>query len=258
MKKGFTLAEVLITLGIIGVVAALTMPMLIQNYKNRVYVNQLKKTYSVLQNGFRLIIAQDGATEMSDTYYSQIKNNYSINSNEFYSQVFPIFKNAFDIVQGYSVTDYKKLNPQGGNITNSQYCKQNVGKVYGLSYKQTNKNQCVSESGVLFLLKDGTYFLLEGGLNTSLINEIVVDTNGLKAPNTLGYDVFSFFLLSNGSIVPSGGEKFAKARGGEANWQRYYWSTGSGYTCKVKGRSYSGYGSGCSASIIENGWKIEY
>ena len=43
MKKGFTLAEVLITLGIIGVVAALTMPMLIQNYKNRVYVNQLKK-----------------------------------------------------------------------------------------------------------------------------------------------------------------------------------------------------------------------
>ena len=30
------------------------------------------------------------------------------------------------------------------------------------------------------------------------------------------------------------------------------------YTCKVKGRSYSGYGSGCSASIIENGWKIEY
>ena len=35
MKKGFTLAEVLITLGIIGVVAAMTMPTLIQNHQKR-------------------------------------------------------------------------------------------------------------------------------------------------------------------------------------------------------------------------------
>lgn len=35
MKRGFTLAEVLITLGIIGVVASMTMPVLVGNYKKK-------------------------------------------------------------------------------------------------------------------------------------------------------------------------------------------------------------------------------
>ncbi len=44
-KYGFTLAEVLITLGIIGVVAAMTLPNLIANYRSKVAVTQLKKMY---------------------------------------------------------------------------------------------------------------------------------------------------------------------------------------------------------------------
>lgn len=48
MKKGFTLAEVLITLGVIGVVAALTMPALISNYRKNVVVERLKKFYTVM------------------------------------------------------------------------------------------------------------------------------------------------------------------------------------------------------------------
>ena len=44
-KFAFTLAEVLITLGIIGVVAAMTMPSLIANYKKKQAVTQLKATY---------------------------------------------------------------------------------------------------------------------------------------------------------------------------------------------------------------------
>ena len=46
--KAFTLAEVLITLGIIGVVAALTMPVLIQNYKQKLIITRLKKFYSTM------------------------------------------------------------------------------------------------------------------------------------------------------------------------------------------------------------------
>ncbi len=47
MKKAFTLAEVLITLGVIGVVAAMTMPSLVANYQKKVWVNQLKKLYQL-------------------------------------------------------------------------------------------------------------------------------------------------------------------------------------------------------------------
>ena len=47
-KHAFTLAEVLITLGIIGVVAAFTLPNLIANYKKNSTVEQLKVAYSTL------------------------------------------------------------------------------------------------------------------------------------------------------------------------------------------------------------------
>ena len=47
-KEGFTLAEVLITLGIIGVVAALTLPSLIQKNNNKVVETRLKKFYSTM------------------------------------------------------------------------------------------------------------------------------------------------------------------------------------------------------------------
>ena len=52
MKKAFTLAEVLITLGVIGIVAALTMPALIANYQTKVTVTKLKKFYSVMSQAF--------------------------------------------------------------------------------------------------------------------------------------------------------------------------------------------------------------
>ena len=44
MRKGFTLADVLITLGIIGIVAALTLPSLIQKYQEKVTLERLKKS----------------------------------------------------------------------------------------------------------------------------------------------------------------------------------------------------------------------
>ena len=49
-SSGFTLAEVLVTLGIIGVVAAMTIPTLMQNYQRQSYVTQLKKVYNELND----------------------------------------------------------------------------------------------------------------------------------------------------------------------------------------------------------------
>ena len=47
-RRAFTLAEVLIALGIIGIVAAMTIPVLVANYRNMVLENQFKKSYSIL------------------------------------------------------------------------------------------------------------------------------------------------------------------------------------------------------------------
>lgn len=69
MKKyfGFTLAEVLITLGIIGVVAAITLPSLIQKYQKKTYIEGLKVGVSIFEQGFKAAMADDGVDNLPDT-----------------------------------------------------------------------------------------------------------------------------------------------------------------------------------------------
>ena len=67
MKKGFTLAEVLITLAIIGVVAALVMPSMLANYRKKDWVAQLQKEMSAWSNGFNLMLATEGVDYIADT-----------------------------------------------------------------------------------------------------------------------------------------------------------------------------------------------
>jgi prepilin-type N-terminal cleavage/methylation domain-containing protein len=65
MKKAFTLAEVLITLGIIGIIAALTMPALVASYQKKVLETRIKHFYSVLNQATTTKIAEDGALDNS-------------------------------------------------------------------------------------------------------------------------------------------------------------------------------------------------
>lgn len=75
MKKGFTLAEVLITLGVIGVVAALTIPSLSANYQKRVLTTQLQKAYSE--------ISQAGALVMAEDMGGDFRNSNIVRNNQF-------------------------------------------------------------------------------------------------------------------------------------------------------------------------------
>ena len=58
-KFGFTLAEVLITLGIVGVVAAMTIPNVVKNYKAIVLRSQLNKAYSSFAQATQMILTQE-------------------------------------------------------------------------------------------------------------------------------------------------------------------------------------------------------
>ncbi len=53
LKFGFTLAEVLITVGIIGVVSAITIPMLVTNYQKRLTITRLKKSVLPLKSSYK-------------------------------------------------------------------------------------------------------------------------------------------------------------------------------------------------------------
>ena len=68
LKKGFTLAEILITLSIIGVVAALTLPSVIQNNKKKAVETKLAKFYSIMNQALQQSIVENGDMVYWDDY----------------------------------------------------------------------------------------------------------------------------------------------------------------------------------------------
>ncbi|MFQ8626689.1 MAG: prepilin-type N-terminal cleavage/methylation domain-containing protein [Candidatus Gastranaerophilaceae bacterium] len=81
MKRiyAFTLAEVLITLGIIGIVAALTMPALIADYKKKEDAAKLKKAYTIINQAFKLSEVDNGPSE-------HWPSAYDIGASAYYEQ----------------------------------------------------------------------------------------------------------------------------------------------------------------------------
>ena len=66
LNKGFTLAEVLITLGIIGIVAAMTLPALTANYRKQVLVTRMQKFYTVFNQAIKMSELANGELDTWD------------------------------------------------------------------------------------------------------------------------------------------------------------------------------------------------
>ena len=251
--KGFTLAEVLITLGIIGVVAALTLPSLIQNYQKQVWVNQLKKTVSVLENGFKLIMTTENVDKLSDTTLWQTAMsspcNYTTNCAEFYN----IFSKYFNA---------------GGNLTNTNSrtfssLKDSSSVVYGTNY------EIKLNSGANL-----TIFAFSGTPNASNpwgphshVAAMIIDVNGNQKPNQAGRDVFFFGVHKLGHLIPFGSKKAATIYCSETlnvpmehvpacyqSYSSFVWDNSS----NTNACSENGNGQYCAARIMENGWKMDY
>lgn len=179
-KIAFTLAEVLITLGIIGVVAMMTIPTLVQKYRENVLMAQFKKSYATVANGFRLSEIDNG--DMKDWPIGP-----QMNIEEYWTiYIKPYFNSPQICINesdcGYSYVDRVKWS----------------GLWWSL---ETN------ESRILFKLVDGTVIFLpnyttDNNDRPSYVNYFYIDVNGAKKPNKLCYDVFKFQKGTDKGITP--------------------------------------------------------
>ena len=191
-RMGFTLAEVLITLGIIGVVAAMTIPTLIANYQKKQTVSKLKQTYSIISQALTMAQAEHGDTTtwdvggIYDTPTADPNFNHEETITNFAAKYFiPYLKVSKDF--GY--TTFNRIDYDGdylpvtGTISNSA---NSLGYILRLS------------NDVLIRIAIGTG-CLDGEKNpddTCVVRtykNIVfkVDINGFQKPNVIGKDVFN-------------------------------------------------------------------
>ena len=161
--KAFTLAEVLITLGIIGIVAAITMPALITNYQKKETAKRLQQAYNLLQQTASLAQVEYGDMETWDCF---VKG--SISPEEFADKyIIPFFKDTNIKKFGdWSKAGYK--NPpklMDGSDTTSGYYYFQVpqGYIYGISYYDAPERR-------VFLVN--------------------IDVNGISGKNIIGRDIF--------------------------------------------------------------------
>ncbi len=178
--KGFTLAEVLITLGIIGVVAALTIPTLINNYQKKVTVTRLKTAYSLLTQAITTAQAQHGDIANWERDANIILFDYiapNLKSEKFTKDIDFDYQHTMCNNQ----QAYKFLSGTGmGSPFNSM----------SPSIKLAN-GVCIS----LNRIND----------SSSTQSNIFIDINGTNPPNINGKDLFVFiFRLNEGKIIPEG------------------------------------------------------
>ena len=251
-KFGFTLAEVLITLGIIGVVCAMTIPTLVKNYKNEITISGIKTTTNILSNGMKQIIANEGCNDLMCTglFSEKIDDTYYTNIDNAMKKVFKNIKSCF----GGNQCDYRV-----SGLTADPYVNEGVSSNMS-SYATAGEYKYILPNGVIFYIANTQCVETKYPTISSIKNicaSIIFDINGKKSPNKWGRDIFYFDLAQDGSLYPHNGIEVAKFNAG-SNWKRsnYYWTTSTDYrNCSSTTRSY---GYACAARIIENGWKIDY
>lgn len=179
--SAFTLAEVLITLGIIGIIAAITIPTLVSNFQDKALKTAWRREYSILTLAVKSIIDDNGGDisglcTTSDCFAG-------------------ILANKVNTVQKCA---------QGNTLGNCWHLN-NVAKALG------GFQDCISRYGWIgagLMLADGSFInvrytagdICNGSLNGSPTidcGHLFIDVNGFKGPNIFGKDIFLLEITRN-------------------------------------------------------------
>lgn len=199
MKKAFTLAEVLITLMIVGVVAAMTVPTLLGNADDKALATGALKAYATLSNATKQLQTEKGPTRFWDL-------------------------SAVNVTKWYKA----KLNAttQRPKSYTTYYLNQGA---YSNANMFNESTSFITSDGMLFYIQS-VYPACDGGGTENWADGCInwgVDVNGSKPPNTVGLDIYGFYVNKDGDFLPEGTIK------GVVNTNNCS-SSGSGWSCSQK------------------------
>lgn len=245
---GFTLSEVLITLAVIGMIAVVTIPILVKEYQKVQTLSKLKRVYSTVNQVLAQWVTDNGCT---DARCSGIFEPFS--ASEFARRMGAIKACTSSDLSG-SLTNNQLMSTYPACWGNKLYTDLNAtaGGIINLTHTYPYQ----------FLTKDGILYSV--GSNNACSNwqfsclSIDFNISGYKGPNVYGKDIFRINVYAKSptyelQVVPSGSNKDSALSGyvnGQAAWNYY----GANH-CSQSDPSVS---TECFGRIIEKGWIIDY
>lgn len=172
--KAYTLAEIIITMIVIGVIMSMTLPSYIKNSKKLEWIATYKTAFSIINEATMLVMAENGGS---------LINAWS-DTGVMYTKYQPYLKIAKTC-----------SGAPGGNCFATSY-----------AYMNTGTTTCPAQRSVILTNGMSLGFQAWQGTTTlGNINYIYVDTNGLKGPNIIGKDYFQIEVsVADNPVMPNG------------------------------------------------------
>ena len=241
-KHGFTLAEILIALAIVGVVAAVSIPTMVTENKKKIWANSLSSAVSDFENAMTTYLMTEGNATLIDTkawkedgYKGNIGNEKAIGGR------FKLEKENMSVMQFYGLNQpLRSLNPsQTATVINYLGIMNNV-EIYR------------AKNGAVYIVKQEEGEIKEdaisnGGRLEQKAAIVWIDVNGKKGPNRVGRDAFGYILGADGYLFPFGSKDVNFYSGiDEVNEKNC--------STSVTGTV----GEHCAARLARNGYKMDY
>jgi len=209
-KLAFTLAEVLIVVGIIGMVAEMTIPTLVTSVKEQSTTTILKETFSILQSAYSGAVAENGDPTTWNLIASGDATGLA-NLNQIMTTQMKVTKNCGTGQGCFPDLTYKDLN---GSTTYTP----NIDTI-------TSSTKVILANGVS--LRMGIYdpacanaWGTGSDMVTNICGYFQADVNGLAPPNQYGVDLFNFHLSKYG-FVPHGAPNEYQDSGHLSSFTKY-------------------------------------
>ena len=207
-KSGFTLAEALIVVGILGIIAAVTVPVASIRFQQHVLGNQLAKAVEQIEIGFANIFEQansntpDGSAFTSllpitrrDIFGANVANGGdSITTN---NNLLVITGGLFG-VRSISQDDNEEYVANIRENGAAPYSIDNSWTIYGND----------KLSFYLMIPSNGIQRIGDNNINDIIIDTAIIDVNGKERPNSVGKDIFLFGISESGKLIPAGTQTF--------------------------------------------------
>ncbi len=234
-KRGFTLAEVLITIGILGIIAAITLPALHNDINKNTWATGLKTNIAMLNTAFNQILVEEDVSDIRDT--NLWTNN--VTSEDIKAPNDDIKK---------EMQKHFKIEKTQANYPQKAYT------LSGDEYKNESTRFYLGNSttlNIVFKYNPSYSACTSSQEFCHPAAEIVLDVNGDKGPNTMGKDMFLLLLGENGVVYPAGSDAAYNYK--STTYPK--WDSEEG--CKGKDPKEVD-GTACAGRVVDEGYKINY